>query len=436
MIRCEPEDRLVSLVRDLYLFSHIQFDLTASSEHLLELGILQDLIIRYFLLLIPRKRIVSISGRADLLTDFLGDILRPVDFRQRIDQGDYAGNFFVQGGLVGIANFFQRLLCLNQALEIGHPCLLIFCQRIICLSGINDQALSILCVFFGNLTELDHIIDQCDDLVCSALILFSLRELCISLRRKLQFAGVVQIQCVGIVCIDHIAAFTGKRVLARILIAIRIAFQEQLIICSNRPFIAVCHIDKIIFTIIHRHDVPHMGASAGPSIHGSGNNAALHALIKITQIAKELICFCITLTNNVRIRIIIEHPDQLPWIAVRSVDRIICRLVVIRCQSADRTSVAVQLVQVTVAGIIVDNICRRISCCICSPSLADIDHRFLSICLIIRRYIECKFDCGIFVDKSHCRIILYVVHADIRRHPSIKIPFCFIKPVQIIRAIY
>ena len=155
---------------------------------------------------------------------------------------------------------------------------------------------------------------------------------------------------------------------------LRRAAQNQLAALTNGTGIGVGRIHNVVLSVVHGHDIPHVGASAGARRgHIAGHKAALHLVgLEFRQIAQVLESLCIALADNLCIRIAVKNPQQLPGtVLLGIVARIRSSLIVVG-QLADFLNIAFDLLVICSIFVLLYNDLRRRGCGACRTGLGGV----------------------------------------------------------------
>ena len=95
-----------------------------------------------------------------------------------------------------------------------------------------------------------------------------------------------------------------------------IAVKEQPAVLPDGARVAVGDVRQIFTPVIQGDHVPHMPASTGAALHRAGHDDGTRIPAEGGLVAQELEGLGVALADHLGTRIIIEHPDQLPGIAV------------------------------------------------------------------------------------------------------------------------
>ena len=168
---------------------------------------------------------------------------------------------------------------------------------------------------------------------------------------------VVIIPGIGIIEIGNLAGpvIAGEDI-SFIRISTGTAFQEKLIRSADTAFVAVGNVNQIVPPVVHRDDVPHVGAGSGASVHRARDAVSPDiAVIKGRQIAEILKGLGVSLTDNIGAGIIVEGINQLPRVAIPQVIVIRRRCVVVADLAADIVFICYELISIANAAVAADH---------------------------------------------------------------------------------
>ena len=159
--------------------------------------------------------------------------------------------------------------------------------------------------------------------------------------------------------------------------------------------IGIGDIDKVVKTVFHCHDIPHMKTLLENLVliiaHITGNNTGFYlSAVKYRQAAKILECFGIAFAYYFCIRIIVKDINQLPCVIIPvGIVDIGCRIIIVIGSRANFRSIAKQFEIVGYIGIFVnDCLSRSRNDIINGCNFGRIDHhttlvRFFQGCVLI-----------------------------------------------------
>ena len=92
--------------------------------------------------------------------------------------------------------------------------------------------------------------------------------------------------------------------------------KKQLVRISRCPRVTVGHIHKIVISVVHLEDIPHMRLAFTASDQISACKNAFNTTVKHSMVTEILERLSISLTDNISTGVSIKDPYHLPWISV------------------------------------------------------------------------------------------------------------------------
>ena len=141
--------------------------------------------------------------------------------------------------------------------------------------------------------------------------------LTIVVKEQFQICFTEYALCISVIIICQSGA--GK-VISCITIAVRPRLRrsgkKQLVRISRISQITVGHIHKIVISVVHLEDIPHMRLAFTASDQISACKNAFNTTVKHSMVTEILERFSISLTDNISTGVSIKDPYHLPWISV------------------------------------------------------------------------------------------------------------------------
>ena len=109
-------------------------------------------------------------------------------------------------------------------------------------------------------------------------------------------------------------------VIPRIAIAFRLRLscsrKKQLVRISRCPRVTVGRIYKIVLSIVHLENIPHVRFAAASYNHVSARKNTFNTALKCGMVTEIFERLSISFTYNISTGVSIKNPDHLPWISV------------------------------------------------------------------------------------------------------------------------